>query len=58
VDEVCGIHRFDMQQLQEPPATLAKSNQTFTRGILHWEGRTVGFLDPNALFSALDRSLA
>ena len=56
-DEVCGIHRFDMQQLQEPPATLAKSNQTFTRGILHWEDRTVGFLDPHLLFSALDRCL-
>jgi chemotaxis-related protein WspD len=58
VDEVCGIHRFDMQQLQEPPATLAKSNYTFTRGILLWEKRTVGFLDPNLLFPALDRSLA
>ena len=58
VDEVCGIHRFDLQQLQEPPATLAKSHQTFTRGILHWEDKTVGFLDPNLLFGTLDRSLA
>jgi chemotaxis-related protein WspD len=58
VDEVCGIHRFDLQQLQEPPATLVKSHQTFTRGILHWEDRPVGFLDPNLLFAALDRSLA
>jgi chemotaxis-related protein WspD len=58
VNEVGGIHRFDMQQLQEPPATLSKSNRTFTRGILHWEDRTVGFLDPNGLFSSLDRSLA
>ena len=58
IDEVCGIHRFDMQQLQEPPATLAKSSQTFTRGVLHWQERTVGFLDPNVLFTALDRSLA
>jgi chemotaxis-related protein WspD len=58
VDEVCGIHRFEMQQLQEPPATLAKSNRTFTRGILHWEERTVGFLDPHWLFSALNQSLA
>jgi chemotaxis-related protein WspD len=58
VDEVCGIHRFDPQQLQEPPAVLAKSDRTFTRGILHWEDRTVGLLDPSVLFSVLDRSLA
>jgi chemotaxis-related protein WspD len=57
VDEVRGIHRFDPQHLQEPPATLARSNQTFTRGTLNWEQRTVGFLDPNLLFSALNRSL-
>ena len=58
VDEVCGIHRFDPQQLQEPPATLAKSNLAFTRGILQWGERTVGFLDPNWLFMSLNRSLA
>jgi chemotaxis-related protein WspD len=57
VDEVCGIHRFDPQRLQDAPVTLAKSNQTFTRGILHWEEKTVGFLDPNRLFRVLDRSL-
>jgi len=58
VDEVRGIHRFDMQQLQKPPAALANSNQSYTRGILNWEERTVGFLDPDVLFPALDRSLA
>jgi chemotaxis-related protein WspD len=57
VDEIGGIHRFDPQQLQAPPATLARSNVTFTRGILTWERRTVGLLDPNLLFAALNRSL-
>jgi chemotaxis-related protein WspD len=58
VNEVCGIHRFDLQQLQEPPPTLARSKQTFTRGILRWEERAVGLLDPNRVFPAVDRSLA
>jgi chemotaxis-related protein WspD len=58
VDEVCGIRRFDPQQLQEPPATLARSNLAFTRGILKWEERSVGLLDPDRLFSSLNRSLA
>jgi chemotaxis-related protein WspD len=57
VDEVYRVHRFDLRQLQEPPSTLGKSTPTFTRGILHWDEKTVGFLDPHLLFSALDRSL-
>jgi chemotaxis-related protein WspD len=58
VDEICGIQRFDPQQLRELPATLRKSNFAYTRGILNWEGRSVGLLDPNLLFSSLSRSLA
>ena len=56
-DEVRGIHRFQMPELKEPPATLAKSNLSYTQGLLYWQGRAVGFLDANRLFSALNRSL-
>jgi chemotaxis-related protein WspD len=57
VDEVLGTHRFDSQELKAPPATVAKSVPTYTQGILYWRERTVGVLDPNALFSTLNRSL-
>jgi len=56
-DEVCGIRRFQMSELMEPPATLAKSNLSYTQGLLPWQGRTVGFLDADHLFSSLNRSL-
>ncbi len=56
-DEVRGIHRFQMPELKEPPATLAKSNLSYTQGLLYWQGRAVGFLDADRLFSALNRSL-
>ena len=56
-DEVCGIHRFQMSELQEPPTTLAKSNLSYTQGLLPWQGRSVGFLDASQLFSSLNRSL-
>ena len=55
--EVRGIHRFQPLQLQEPPATLAKSKLSHTRGVLSWQGRTVGLLDAELLFSSLNRSL-
>ncbi len=57
VDEVHGIVRFETQQLKEPPATVTKSNVSFTQGILPWEGRAVGFLNAGVMFPTLDRSL-
>ena len=56
-DEVRGIHRFQMPELRAPPATLAKSNLSYTQGLLYWQGRAVGFLNADRLFSALNRSL-
>ena len=57
VDEVHGTHRFHSDDLKEPPATVAKSALTYTRGIFPWRERTVGFLDADLLFSTLNRSL-
>ena len=58
VDEVHGIHQFHPQQLQDVPATVAKSASTFTRKILTWRERSVGILNDQLLFIALKRSFA
>jgi len=58
VDEVQGIHRFQGQELREPPATVAKSKPNFSEGILLWERKAIGFLDPALLFSTLDQNLS
>ena len=57
VDEVHGIYRFELTELKPPPATISQSSQTYSRGILHWKGRAVGYLDAELLFSSLNRSL-
>jgi chemotaxis-related protein WspD len=57
VSEVHGIHRFDPQLLKEPPATVSQSGSAFSRGVFLWQDKTVGALDPDTLFSALNRSL-
>jgi chemotaxis-related protein WspD len=57
VAEIHGIYRFQAQELKDPPATLARSNPSFTQGVLLWEQRTVGFLAADHLFSTLNRSL-
>jgi chemotaxis-related protein WspD len=58
VDEVQGVHRFAMASLDQVPAVLAGSTSSFTRGMLAWQGRTVGYLDGDVLFDAIDRSLS
>jgi chemotaxis-related protein WspD len=58
VDEVFGIHRFQQDEMREAPSTVARSSLTYTRGVLNWRGRAVGFLNPESLFTALNRSLA
>ena len=58
VDEVHGIYRFELKEVKPPPATVSQSNQTFSRGILRWKERAVGYLDAELLFSTLNRSLA
>ncbi len=36
----------------------ARARASYTRGLLAWEGRTVGVLDEGLLFYKLGRSLA
>jgi chemotaxis-related protein WspD len=58
VDEVFGIHRFQQDDLREAPSTVARSTLTYTRGVIAWRERAVGFLHADSLFAALSRSLS
>ena len=58
VDEVHGIQRFQKTELKEPPATISKSALTYTQGVFAWRERSVGLLDTEPLFHALNRSLS
>jgi len=57
-DEVLGVHRFPLADLQELPATVSRSIRALTAGILPWRERTVGLLEEEKFFAALSRSLA
>ena len=58
VDEVFGIHRFQQDELRESPSTAGRSTLTYTRGVIAWRERPVGFLHAESLFAALSRSLS
>jgi chemotaxis-related protein WspD len=57
VDEVFGIHRFHLDEMKEPPTTISKSALTYTQGVFKWRERSVGCLNADSLFSALNHSL-
>jgi chemotaxis-related protein WspD len=56
VDEVHGTRRIGESELMPPPATIGRSRRAFTRRVLPWADKTVGCLDHEALFSALEQS--
>ena len=58
VDEVEGIHGFHAGELTPVPATVAKATATYTKAMLPWKDKTIGCLDAELLFYALNRSLA
>jgi chemotaxis-related protein WspD len=56
VDEFYGIERIDPAQIQAPPTSTVKSKR-LTQGLFDWQGRSVSYLDPEQLFSTIERRL-
>jgi len=58
VDEVRGMERFLTRDLKDLPATVAHARASYTRGLVPLNDRSVGLLDEQLLFSAVERALA
>ena len=58
LDEVHDVYRFHADEVFEPPSTVTKASAAFTRGILRWQDKEVGYLDDELLFAALQRRIA
>lgn len=56
-DEVCGVDRFPMTELQDPPVVTTKTTQTYTKGVFTWQDRQVNYLDIDLLFYSLNRRI-
>jgi chemotaxis-related protein WspD len=57
VEEVHGMHRFNPNELQAIPSTVAKAQATCLKGLILWQDKTIGCLDDQLLFNLLDGSL-
>lgn len=57
VEEVAGIHRWNSSLLEENPLNLYGTLSTHLKGLLRWNGKHVGLLDEELVFSGLARSV-
>lgn len=57
VNEVFGIQRYATASLREIPTTMAHATAIYTQAIVDWNNKSVGLIDCELLFYALNRSL-
>jgi chemotaxis-related protein WspD len=57
VDDVHGVETMRAKDVRPLPATLVNGT-TYSQGLLNWNGRSVGLLDPQLLLARLKRSFA
>ena len=58
VDEVYGIARYRPSDLSPVPATIANATVSYSRSVLSWRDQSVGLLNEQLIFSAVNRGLA
>lgn len=57
VDEVRGVHRFQLDELQAAPVVISKATEAYTKGVIRWQGQKVNYLDFDLLFYTLNRRI-
>jgi chemotaxis-related protein WspD len=57
VEEIDGIYRWDLAQIENVPVNVSKSTADFVKGIMKMENKSVGLIDEELLFSSLKRSI-
>ena len=58
VDETHGVQRYNEADLTDVPSTLAESTAIYTKSVLPWNGHSVGCLDDQMLFFAVNKNLS
>jgi len=54
-DEVHGISHFEQSDVHNVPVTVSKSTANFLKGMLERDGKHMGFIDEELMFSGLRR---
>jgi chemotaxis-related protein WspD len=57
VDEVVGSLRYGLEEVLPVPSSISRALTKFMRGIVREEEKTIGLLDEERVFQALEKSL-
>jgi chemotaxis-related protein WspD len=56
VDDIYGIERFAIDQIQPAPANVSQQQHCLTQGVIEWRGHFLSYLDAARLSQRLQRS--
>ena len=57
VDEISGIHVFQISRQKKVPETLAKASGNYAKSIFELDNKDVGYLDHELIFNSLKRNV-
>lgn len=57
VDDITGIYRCNLAELENVPVTLTKSTANYLKGVVRTGNKNVGLLDSDLLFYGLKRGI-
>lgn len=57
VDEIYGVHRIHPDELGNVPATVFNVSDTYTKGMINWQGQSISYLDDELLFYTLNKKI-
>ncbi len=55
VDEMYGVHRIHPEEVRNAPATVSKVPETYIKGMIDWQDKSVSYLDDELLFYTLNK---
>ncbi len=56
VDDIYGVERFAIDQIQPAPANVSQQQHCLTQGVIEWRGHFLSYLDEARLSQRLQRS--
>ena len=58
IDEIYGIYLFNRDDVKEAPVVISNAASSFACGVFQWQNRSVALLDPDRIFSALNKEIS
>lgn len=58
IDEIYGIYLFNRDDVKSVPVVISNADSSYASGVFQWQNRSVALLDPDRIFSALNKEIS